>query len=151
MRRQQGLLIIGVAIAFIIFIVVFIMIQLSPSHQAKEIVEAFYVYEEEGKFADSWDLFHSQMKSRFDKAHYIQDRAHVFMNHFGVTTFSFELSGVNEMNNWKMSSDAKPIGTVYEVVVTQSYKGDYGNFSIVQSIYATKEEGDWKVLWDYNK
>ena len=53
----------------------------SSDKQAQEIAEEFYsYYEQEGEFSSSWELFHSSMKQKFTKGHYIQDRAHVFMN-----------------------------------------------------------------------
>ncbi|MBM7570339.1 hypothetical protein [Aquibacillus albus] len=128
-----------------------IFVQLSPKHQAKETIDLFYSFEQEGRFNDSWELFHSQMKDRFGKGHYIQDRAHVFMNHFGVSTFTYELSGADKVNNWKMEEESKVMDTAYKVIVTQTFKGKYGNFSIVQDVYATKEDGDWKILWNYKK
>lgn len=64
----------------------------SSEKQAKEVAEEFYSYEQEGEFSSSWELFHSSMKKKFTKGHYIQDRAHVFMNHFGVDTFTYTLS-----------------------------------------------------------
>ena len=149
MNNKLGLFVIILIGSMAIGIIVFI--QFSPSHQAKSVVKEFYNYEQEGKFADSWELFHSQMKNKFEKGHYLQDRAHVFMNHFGVTSFEYTLSGVDKVTNWKMSEDSKPIHTVYRVTVTQTYKGKYGNFDINQEVFATEEKDEWKILWNYNK
>ncbi len=130
--------------------IIFIIIQLSPRNQAKDIVRDFYRHEQAGEFAQSWSLFHSSMKNKFEKGHYIHDRPHVFMNHFGVTTFSFSLSRVKKYNDWKMTNDSS-LMEVYAVTVTQSFNGKYGNFSLVQPVYVTKEEGVWRILWDYKK
>ncbi|MDG5786710.1 hypothetical protein QA612_04340 [Evansella sp. AB-P1] len=132
-----------------IFLVVFFMF-LSPSQQAKNVVDAFYSYEQESRFSSSWDLFHPLMKEKFSRNNYMQDRNHVFMNHFGVDTFSYTLSRPKKKTNWRMSEDAEVIDTVYKVTVTKKYKGKYGNFQIIQDTYAAKEENDWKVMWNYN-
>lgn len=140
-----GLFVVSVAVT------VFILIQMSPRHQAKETIETFYRYEQGGQYAGSWNLFHSQMKVKFDKGHYLQDRAHVFMNHFGVTTFSFSLSDVDKLSEWQLDKDAEVLQDVYKVAVTQTFKGKYGNFALIQDVYAVKEKGEWKVLWNYRK
>ncbi|WP_226037067.1 hypothetical protein [Aquibacillus saliphilus] len=151
MNKQKVIAIIFVIVIITCTVFIFSMIFFSPAQRAKGIIDDFYQYEQEGMFAKSWDLFHSEMKRKFDKSDYLQDRPHVFMNHFGVTTFSFVLSDVDKLSNWKVEKDAKPLTTVYKVAVTQTYKGKYGNFQLTQEVFATKEEGDWKVLWNYNK
>ena len=45
----------------------------------------------------------------------------------------------------------EPLEDVYKVPVTMVYKGKYGNFNIQQDVFAVKEEGEWKILWDYKK
>ncbi|MCA0984700.1 hypothetical protein LCL89_11650 [Halobacillus yeomjeoni] len=147
---------------FIVFITLFVLILIggsiaaylytSPSNQAKNTVETFYDFEKEGNFSSSWKLFHPYMKERFDKGHYIQDRAHVFMNHFGVETFTYTLkSSVEKINSWKPDKEAKAIGPVYAVTVVQTFKGKYGHFSIQQKVFVKKEKKEWTILWDYNK
>lgn len=123
----------------------------SGERQAKDAVHQFYTYEQEGAFADSWELFHSQMKARFPKGAYIQDRAHVFMNHFGVQTFSFTVSGAEKLDSWSMEKGAEPLKDVYKMTVIQTYKGKYGNFDLQQDVFAVKEKGEWKILWSYEK
>ena len=67
------------------------------------------------------------MKQKFTKGHYIQDRAHVFMNHFGIDTFTYTLSKPKKLKSWKMS---KEIMDVYKFTVIQTFEGKYGNFDI---------------------
>jgi len=122
----------------------------SSDQQIEEVVAEFYGYEQEGDFANSWDLFHSAMKKRFTKSHYIQDRAHVFMNHFGVETFNFKLGELEKLDSWKMAKTGPELKNVYRVAVTQTYKGKYGNFDINQEVFVVEEKGEWKIVWDYN-
>lgn len=110
----------------------------------------FYRYEQEGDFANSWDLFHPVMKKKFAKGHYIQDRAHVFMNHFGVETFSYTLDEAEKLEKWKISKDSPAMRNVYKVLITQTYKGKYGNFDLKQEVFVVKEKDEWKIMWDYN-
>ncbi|SFE53829.1 hypothetical protein SAMN05192532_102222 [Alteribacillus iranensis] len=123
----------------------------SPSEQAKNTVASFYDYEQEGDFAQSWDLFHSDMKNKFTKGHYIQDRAHVFMNHFDVSTFSYEIGEPEKLKEWQMEKNSTPLEEVYQVNVIQTFKGKYGNFDISQDVFAVKEDDEWTILWDYKK
>lgn len=75
----------------------------SPGRQAKEVVEQFYHYEQEGDFSKSWELFHPVMKEKFTKSNYLQVRAHVFIRDFGVDTFTYKVQKPEELKTWKMS------------------------------------------------
>ncbi|MFD2761116.1 hypothetical protein [Lentibacillus juripiscarius] len=132
-------------------VTIYLFLYTSPEERAAEVVETFYTYEQDGAFSDSWAMFHPFMQEKFPKGHYLQDRAHVFMNHFGVTTFSFTVGEAVEMNNWKPAKEAEPMDEVYKVPVSQMYKGKYGNFTLVQNVFVTEVDGEWKVLWDYKK
>ncbi|MBM7649301.1 hypothetical protein JOC78_002254 [Bacillus ectoiniformans] len=123
----------------------------SSGQEAKEAVNAFYQYEQAGDFSKSWELFHSDMKKQFPKGSYIQDRANVFMNHFGVETFAYTLNDAEEIKNWRMSKESAAYSSVYKVTVTQTYIGKYGRFRIGQDVFAVKEQKEWKLLWDYNE
>lgn len=154
MRRGNGkafiILIVFSAIVVLLFIS-FMNFTKSPEDQATEAIHKFYQFEQEGAFSHSWEMFHPQMQQKFDKAHYIQDRAHVFMNHFGVHTFAYSLSGPTEVTDWTMEDGAERIDRLYKFDVSITYKGKYGNFTIVQGVYATEVAGEWRILWDYNK
>ncbi|MDR7002827.1 hypothetical protein [Neobacillus niacini] len=78
-----ALLVVGI---FLVFQVIRLSL-FSEDNQIKGVVEEFYGYEQDSDFASSWRLFHSVMKQKFNKSDYIQTRAHVFMNDFGVETF----------------------------------------------------------------
>jgi hypothetical protein len=123
----------------------------SPDKQAVAVVKEFYQYEQEGEFSSSWNLFHSTMKERFSKGFYIQDRSHVFMNHFGVETFDFTMSEPEKIEQWKMSKTGPTMKDVYKILVTQTYKGKYGNFDMQQEVFAVQEKNEWKIIWDYNQ
>ncbi|MFG6147858.1 hypothetical protein [Halobacillus sp. B23F22_1] len=140
------------AVGFIALIIVLLFFLFNSSEQqAKRVVHDFYTYEQEGDFSSSWQLLHPYMKDKFTKGHYIQDRAHVFMNHFGVTTFSYEVEGVEKIKDWKMEEDLEALNEVYMMTVIQTYKGKYGHFDLYQNVFAAKEEEEWTILWDYNK
>ncbi|WP_042146886.1 hypothetical protein [Paucisalibacillus sp. EB02] len=123
----------------------------TPSNQAEDAVEEFYTYEQEGAFSNSWEMFHPYMKERFEKGYYLQDRAHVFLNHFGVNTFTFSIEHAEVIHDWQIEEDAETIDEVYHIPVTQYYQGKYGNFSIVQDVFVTNLDGEWTILWDYKK
>ncbi|GGF30196.1 hypothetical protein GCM10010954_31660 [Halobacillus andaensis] len=149
-NRIKILPILVVGLIPLIIALVLFLFNLSEQ-QAKRVVDDFYTYEQEGDFSSSWQLLHPYMKDKFTKGHYIQDRAHVFMNHFGVTTFSYEVEGAEKIKDWKMEEDRDALNEVYMMTVIQTYKGKYGHFDLYQKVYAAKEEGEWTILWDYNK
>jgi hypothetical protein len=144
---------VGAMLAVGIFIV-FQMVRLgffSEDRQIKGVVEEFYSFEQDNDFASSWGLFHSSMKKKFEKSNYIQTRAHVFMNDFGVETFSYQVGDPEELGKWKMSQSGPSFQHVYKVPVVQSFKGKFGNFDIEQSVYVVKEKEEWRIVWDYLK
>jgi hypothetical protein len=149
MRRKSG------GILFIISIVfLFIMLKLllwSPAKSAETIVHDFYFYEQNGNFSDSWELLHPYMKEKFPKSVFIQDRAHVFIGHFGADTFTFEIGDVKEVQDWKPAKGEKPFKTAYRFVVKQDYAGKYGRFSFSQEVYVVEDKNRLVILWDYNK
>ncbi|AIM16263.1 hypothetical protein [Neobacillus sedimentimangrovi] len=143
----------GVFIGIILVILVFLLVRCvfdTSEQEALEVVDEFYRYEQKGDFAQSWQLFHSSMKQRFSKGHYIQDRAHVFMNHFGVETFTYTIGEPEKLEEWKISKDQPALTNVYKFLVTQTYKGKYGNFDIQQEVFVVQEKEKWKIMWDYN-
>ncbi|RPF54073.1 hypothetical protein [Aquisalibacillus elongatus] len=147
----KGIIVIGFAFVLIIlFIVSFMNFSKSPEDEATEAVHQFYQFEQSASFGQSWELFHPLMKEKFEKSHYIQDRPHVFMNHFGVTTFSYQLSEPTEVSNWTMESGSNPIDG-YRFTVSKSYDSKYGFFTIVKDIYVSNVQGKWLILWDYNQ
>ncbi|SHP76694.1 Uncharacterised protein [Mycobacteroides abscessus subsp. abscessus] len=151
-RNRRGFL--PIILLLVIIIGGYIIIRyvlFSPSRQAIHVVEKFYEYEQTGDYSNSWELLHSMMKERLPKGGYIQDRVHVFMGHFGADTFEFKINEKRELSNWKMTKESKALDTVYEVKVTQSYKGKYGTFEFVQYVYVAEEKGDWLILWDFNQ
>ncbi len=150
-RRPMFILLLLIVFVLLVCYVIYTFILNTPSNQAENAVEEFYTYEQEGAFSDSWEMFHPYMKERFEKGYYLQDRAHVFFNHFGVNTFSFSIEDSELIRNWQIEEDAELIDEVYHVPVTQYYQGKYGNFTIAQDVYVTNIDGEWAILWDYKK
>ncbi|WP_233532111.1 hypothetical protein [Paenibacillus alkalitolerans] len=91
------------------------------------------------------------MKAKFGKNYYIQDRNHVFMQHFGVTTFEYEIGKAEKITDWTMSMqpDTPPLDEVYKVTVVQHFKSKFGTLNIVQDVFVTNHEGEWLILWSY--
>lgn len=117
--------------------------------KALGVVKQFYRYEQAGDFGSSWELFHPLMQERFDKADYIQKRAHIILQDFGVKTFRVTIGAPKKVSNWQMSTDAQPIAHVYELDVTQTFHSPYGDFEIRQPSFAANVDGKWKLLWSY--
>ena len=108
------------------------------------------MYEQEGNFAESWELLHPLMKEKWSKTSFMTDRFHVFVGHFGTDTFDFSIGEAQLLENWKMNEEAPPLAEVYKITVIQTYKGKYGKFSFLQEVYVALDEEEWKILWDYN-
>lgn len=157
MRRRRRLprILLPISLVFIIGLLLFWVGSLlfSSERSAKAVVEDFYTYEAEGAFSDSWELLHPFMKERFAKAAYTQDRSHVFNGHFGAETFTYTINDGEEITGWKMEESRAPFDTAYHYIVTQHYNGKYGKFNFQQDVYVVKnqDEGNWQILWDYNK
>lgn len=125
------------------------MFRSTPESQAKRTVEAFYNYEEKSDFASAWELFHPLMKQRFTRRGYIQDRNHVFMGHFDVSTFEYTVGDPKLLKTWKMSREADPLTEVYRIPITQTFKSKFGTFTLSQDVFVTNEEDEWVILWSY--
>jgi hypothetical protein len=154
MRRKRKLPLLpllGVGITGVVIVFLFGSFLFSSSQRAANIVNQFYSLEQLGNFSESWELFHPDMKEKFDQGSYIKDRAHVFIGHFGADTFTYTIEEQGEINGWKMSEDSSPNKVAYTFLVTQSYKGKYGTFNFQQEVYVVEHKGDWVILWDYNQ
>ncbi len=151
MIRRNKKMLLGIGCLVIIIGGGYLLYQfLFQEHQAKAAIEAFYEYEQQGRLADSWEMFHPYMKEKFDKVDYIQDRVHVFFHHFGVETFNFSVGSVSRNKDWIFEENAEPLD-VFHATVTMTFRGKYGHFEIKQPVFTTKIDGDWTILWDYKK
>lgn len=152
MRRRRKLPLVPIGIALVLFFIIFLFSSFlfSSSQQAERVVDQFYGYEQDGNYSDSWELLHPEMKKKFKKGPYIQDRAHVFNGHFGADTFSYTIEEEDKEENWRMSADSTAHEVAYKFVVTQKYNGKYGSFSFLQDVYVVEHKGDWLIVWDYN-
>jgi hypothetical protein len=135
-----GLTILG----FLIFVTVFF-----SQKQPEAVVREFYEYEQHGDFGSAWELFHSAMKKRFPKNGYVTERSHIYMSHYGVTTFDFTVSDAEKIINWKMTKDGPTIKEVYKVEVQQTFLSKFGTFTIQQDVYVVKEKDEWKIAWKF--
>ncbi|MCM3617936.1 hypothetical protein M3936_10130 [Sutcliffiella horikoshii] len=152
MRRRRGnpILVLIIALALtVVLVYLFSSIFLGSERKARKVVHEFYEFESEADFGRSWELLHTEMQGRFGRGAYVQDRAHVFNGHFEADTFTFDISGAKKIKNWKMDKDGEAFDFVYAFEVEQEYHGKYGHFVFVQYVYVVKEDGEWRVLWDY--
>lgn len=148
-RRKNPLLLIAIAIVVLGLAVASLVASLKS--KPEKVVERFYELEQEGDYGSSWDLFHSQMKARFNKDQYIQNRAHVFMQDMDAHSFTFKLGDTKKYKEWKSSEGGKVLKNVHEVIVYQTFQSKFGKFTIEHPCYVVKEKDEWKLLWDYNK
>ncbi|WP_211749186.1 hypothetical protein [Paenibacillus sp. Marseille-Q4541] len=155
-RRGKGLvklltaaLVVGLIV--LLFYSVRGMVKSTNEEEAVQIIEQFYAFEQEGDFGSSWELFHSLMKEKYKKPDYVQTRAHVFMQHFGTNTFQYNLSEPERKFDVQLVEGKEPLKEVYLITVTQIYHSSFGNFKIVQPVYAAEESGEWRVLWSFQR
>lgn len=151
-RRSNVTKIVYVLLSFILLVVLYkcTTYLFHPERKVEDVIKQFYTLEQTQDFSSSWELFHSSMKEKFDKSTYIQDRSHVFFNHFDVDTFSFTYTKLNELASWKMDDSRETLTGVYEYLVITTYKSKYGNIEMRQNVYLTLENEKWVILWDYN-
>ncbi len=134
----------------IVILVIYIFNSLfSTEQKVINFVEDFYQYEQQGDFSNSWELFHSQMKEKFDKTSYIQDRAHVFFDHFGVDTFEFTLTDAEKIEGYQLDQENNFPQTAYRLTVIYFYESKYGYLEIHQPVIVLEEDQKWTMLWEY--
>ncbi|MGD6776270.1 hypothetical protein [Sutcliffiella horikoshii] len=154
MRRRRNnhamYFVVGVGLVFLLMYL-FSTFIMGAERKAKSVVADYYHYESAQDYSRSWELLHTEMKTKFGRGAFASDRVHVFNGHFGAETFSYEVSKANKLKNWKMEKDGESFGTAYEFEVRQDYHGKYGHFAFVQFVYVVEEDGEWRILWDYKK
>ncbi len=154
MRRRRNplpLIVVGLFVILVIIILSRCMFGPSaPTGSPEEVIQSFYEYEQEGDFGDSWKLFHSEMKKRFKKSDYIQTKNHVFLGHMGVNTFDVKIGELKELDQWTFKGDGPTLKDVWSAPITMTFNSQFGLMTINQTCYVALEEGNWKVLWDYN-
>jgi hypothetical protein len=148
--RLKNILMIIIFISLILFLYLFIRSLFDPERKAEYALEQFYSYEQTGDFSNSWELFHSFMKEKFEKNSYIQERNEMLRENFGVLSFEYSYTKVDELSKWRMSEELPEIMKVYHYIVIQSFTSKYGTFEIQQPVYVTMEGEEWVILWDYN-
>ncbi|TDL78982.1 hypothetical protein [Peribacillus frigoritolerans] len=149
MRRRKPSPLIPIAmIAAAILLLIGLFHLFTPS-SPKKAVELFYTAEQTGNFGGAWDLFHPLMQDRFTKNAYVTERSHIYMSHYGVTTFSFEVLKQKKVRRWRMAKGAPVFNEARLIKVRQTFKSKFGTFDVLQDVYVVKEKGDWKIVWEY--
>ncbi|RRN69939.1 hypothetical protein EI200_15730 [Peribacillus simplex] len=149
MRRQNKIPLGTLAIILLALAAGAWIIFLWPSG-SKSVVEDFYEYESGAEFGKSWDLLSSEMKLRFpNRAAYVQNRSHVFLQHMDVETFQYDVGRVKKVKNWSLDKDGRVHKTAFKIPVTQVFNSRFGVITLEQDCYVVKEKGEWRLLWDY--
>ena len=119
------------------------------AEEAEQVVDQFYRLEQEGDYGSSWELLHSSMKEQYPKDHYIQQRAHIFMQDFKSETYLYELGKSKSLSGFQLKQNGKALELdhVYAVQVTQDFDTLYGPIQLVQTCYVAEENGEWSLLW----
>ena len=151
-RRKRG----GTGKAFLIILVLLLLsgsiafwIWQQPKSRAAATVKEFYLYEQSGDFKKSWALFHSEIQNRFSDEQYSQLRSELITQDIGATSFTFDIGKVKTKKNWRSGVNSVIMKKVYVIKVTQHFQNQFGNFDLVQEVFVVKEEGEFRVLWDY--
>lgn len=123
------------------------------AEEAEHVVDEFYKLEQEGDYGSSWELLHSSMKELYPKDHYIQQRAHIFMQDFKSESYLYEVGKSKLLSHFPMEENGKNLELehVYAVEVTQDFETLYGPIQLVQMCYVTEENGEWSMLWKTSK
>ncbi|MDQ0722175.1 hypothetical protein ABGV43_27550 [Paenibacillus amylolyticus] len=147
--KKIGFITIIVLLLWLIARTIPYLFQADTTDEAAAVAEEFYKYEQTGDFGSSWELFHPLMKERFPKSAYVQNRAHIFMQHFGVETFELEMEKPEREFDVTVIDGVKPFSEAYRIRVTQKYSGTFGQFDIVQTCYLVEDGDEWTLLWYY--
>jgi hypothetical protein len=152
MRRRKNpvpLLLIGIAGAVLIFLFVSVLGN-RGGESPEKVIEEFYEYEQKGDFGNSWEMFHSEMKKKFDKSSYIQTKNHVFLGHMGVDTFEVKVGEIKKIKKFPFSKDGPTFKDVRSAKVDLLFDSQFGVLTISQVCYVAQEKGEWKILWNYD-
>lgn len=152
MRRRSANklpLIFGVFVGMMLLILFVRFLSGLSSDGPEDVVEEFYHYEQEGDFGSAWELFHPVMQERFAKNAYVTERSHIYMGHYGVTTFKYEIIEKEEVQKWKMAKGGDEFPNASKVTVEQTFKSKFGSFTIKQDVYAVQHEEEWRIVWDF--
>lgn len=147
--KKSGLILFVLLLLWLIIRSVPALFRADAPTEAATVAEAFYKFEQTGDFGSSWELFHPIMKERFPKSAYVQNRAHIFMQHFGVQTFKLEMAQPEREFDVPIIQGVKPFSEAYKIKVTQTYSGTFGQFDLVQNCYLVQDGKQWTLLWHY--
>jgi hypothetical protein len=152
MRRKSPVpLFVGAIVTIIIVAALFIVIGKSREPETpEEVIKQFYDFEKDGDFGNAWELFHPEMKNLFPKSTYIQTKNHVFMGHMGVDEFEVELGKIEKVKKFTFNKEGLTFRNVRKAEVELLFKSQFGELVIRQTCFVAIEEGEWKVLWNYN-
>lgn len=151
-RRNPTLKIIVFSLIFILVcLLLYVVFAQSAKNRATSLVDDFYQYEKSGNFGGSWTLFHPLMKKRFSQEDYIQKRAQTFLQDFGVKTFSYTVGKAHHLKSWTFSKKAPKFKDTYKVPITQTFKSEFGIFTIHQDVYVVEDKDKRYILWSYPK
>src|SRR5690606_15336730 len=142
MRKKfnvQPKFVLVLTVGIVMLILLFRLLSSNDYNAAYETVSQFYKYEQASNFAESLELFHPYMKSKLSKNQYIQERNHVFMQHFGVSTFEFTIGKPQKRSDWSISlpPELPLLDKVIQFPVTKHFKSKFGTFDIVQQVVVT--------------
>jgi hypothetical protein len=145
------LLLLTLALGLYLYLTSFTSLSTTPtsSNPPSLAVDQFYRYEQRGDYGSAWELFHPMMKQKFTKEAYIQQRAHLFMEHLGAATFSFELGQAASLSTWQFGKQT--LRDIYQIPVTQTFHTTFGDFTITQNAFVIKEKDQWQLLWPFSK
>jgi len=120
-----------------------------PRHEVIQTVKEFYDDEQGGDYGSAWTLLHPQIKKKFTQADYIEKRTTLFMDDYGVKGFSYKIDDVDHLKKWRVNADSPYLKDVYRVTVIQSFTGIFGKAQLYKDVYVAKDQGEWKILWEY--
>ena len=149
MQRNRSFPLLFIVITVVIVFIFVILLNSFQRSSPKEVVEAFYQYEQKSDFGSSWELFHSSMKKKFPKNSYVTERSHIYMGHFEVSTFSYNIKESEEVSSFKMTKEGPTFHDVYKVPVELEFPSKFGLFTIKQDVYVVKEDQKWKIVWEF--
>ncbi|TYS89312.1 hypothetical protein [Rossellomorea aquimaris] len=152
MRRKSPVpLFIGAIVVILLVVALFMFIgKTKEPDTPEEVIEEFYNFEKDGDFGNAWELFHSEMQNKFPKSSYIQTKNHVFMGHMGVDEFEVEVGSIEKEKEFTFNEEGLQFKNVRKAEVNLYFDSQFGEMMITQTCFVAIEEGEWRVLWNYN-
>lgn len=112
------------------------------------LVESFLALEQRGDYGSAWEKLHPEIRQRWPKEAYIQQRAKMFMDVLGAQPFVYETGEAQTLADWASPLSGTTYADVVLVPTKLTFTSSFGTMSLLQNYYVVRNDGQLHILWD---